>query len=234
MKTFYIISLFPESVESYINASIIGRARERKLIKINPVALRQFGLGKHKVTDEPPYGGGPGMVLKVEPIYNAVKKVLAKIKKGKTRTTRGERSRTILFSTRGKVFTNTDAKRLAKYDNIIFICGRYEGVDERVAKYIADEEISIGDFVLSGGELPALVVLDAVSRQIPGVLGKIESLEEIKGSYPAYTKPAEFIITEKGKKKKVWKVPEVLQSGNHKLIDEWRLKDQKSNFKNQN
>ncbi|TSC52278.1 MAG: tRNA (guanine-N1)-methyltransferase [Parcubacteria group bacterium LiPW_41] len=219
MKTFHIISLFPESVESYINASIIGRAREKKLIKINQVALRQFGLGKHKVTDEPPYGGGPGMVLKVEPIYKAVKKVLAKIKKGKTRT--------ILFSTRGKVFTNTDAKRLAKYDNIIFICGRYEGVDERVADHIADEEISIGDFVLSGGELPALVVLDAVSRQIPGVLGKNESLEEIKGSYPVYTKPAEFLIQEKGKKKKSWKVPEVLQSGNHKLIDEWRLKDQK-------
>lgn len=214
MKTFHIISLFPESVESYINASIIGRAREKKLIKINPVALRQFGLGKHKVTDEPPYGGGPGMVLKVEPIYKAVKKVLSKIKKGKTRT--------ILFSTRGKVFTKEDAKRLAKYDNIIFICGRYEGVDERVAEYIADEEISIGDFVLSGGELPALVVLDAVSRQISGVLGKTESLEEVKGSYPVYTKPAEFVIAEKGKKKKVWKVPEVLQSGNHKLIEEWR------------
>jgi len=217
MKTFHIISLFPESVESYINSSIIGRAREKKLIKINPVALRQFGLGKHKITDESPYGGGPGMVLKVEPIYKAVKKVLAKIKRGKTRT--------ILFSTRGKVFTNADAKRLVKYDNIIFICGRYEGVDERVAEYIADEEISIGDFVLSGGELPALVVLDAVSRQVPGVLGKTESLEEIKGSYPVYTKPAEFIITEKGKKKRAWEVPEVLQSGNHKLIDEWRLKN---------
>lgn len=220
MKTFHIISLFPESVESYINASIIGRAREKKLIKINPVALRQFGLGKHKVTDEPPYGGGPGMVLKVEPIYKAVKKVLAKIKKGKTRT--------ILFSTRGRVFTNEDAKRLAKYDNIIFICGRYEGVDERVAEYIADEEISIGDFVLSGGELPALIVLDAVSRQIPGVLGKTESLEEVKGSYPVYTKPAEFLIQEKGKKKKAWKVPEVLQSGNHKLIEEWRKNKQQS------
>jgi len=218
MKTFHVISLFPESIESYINASIIGRAREKKLIKINPVALRQFGLGKHKVTDEPPYGGGPGMVLKIEPIYKAIKKVLAKIKKGKTRI--------VLFSTRGKVFTNIDAKRLAKYDHIIFICGRYEGVDERVAEYIADEEISVGDFVLSGGELPALLVLDAVSRQVPGVLGKTESLEEVKGSYPVYTKPAEFLIQEKGKKKKVWKVPEVLQSGNHKLIEKWRLKDQ--------
>ena len=234
MKTFHIISLFPESIESYTNASIIKRAQEQKLIKINFVGLRPFGTGTHKVTDEPPYGGGPGMVLKVEPIYNAVKKVFGKIKKGKTRTTCGERSRTILFSTRGKVFTNAEAKRLSKYDHLIFICGRYEGVDERVADYIADEEISIGDYVLSGGELPALVVMDAVSRQVPGVLGKTESLEEIKGSYQVYSKPAEFVIQEKGKRKKVWKVPEVLQSGNHKLINEWRLKDQRSNFKSQN
>ena len=153
------------------------------------------------------------MVMKVEPIYKAAMKVLRKIKKGKTRT--------ILFSTRGKLFTNNEAKRLSKYDNLILICGRYEGVDERVAEHIADEEISIGDFVLSGGELPALVVIDVVSRQIPGVLGKTESLEEIKGSYPVYTKPAEFVIKEKGRKK-MWKVPEVLQSGNHKRIEEWR------------
>jgi len=218
MKTFHIISLFPESLESYCNASIIKRAQEQKLIKINFVGLRPFGTGKHKVTDEPPYGGGPGMVLKIEPIYNAVKKVLGKIKKGKTRT--------VLFSTRGKLFTNAEAKRLSKYDHLIFICGRYEGVDERVAEYVADEEISIGDYVLSGGELPALVVMDAVSRQIPGVLGKTESLEEIKGSYQVYSKPAEFVIQEKGKRKKVWKVPEVLQSGNHKLIEEWRNKKQ--------
>lgn len=213
MKTFHVISLFPESIESYIDASIIGRARKGKFIKINQVALRPLGIGKHKVTDEPPYGGGPGMVMKVEPIYKAVTKVLSKIKKGKTRT--------VLFSTRGKLFTNEEAKRLSKYDNLILICGRYEGVDERVAEHIADEEISIGDFVLSGGELPALVVIDAVSRQIPGVLGKTESLEEIKGSYPVYTKPAEFVIKEKGRKK-IWKVPEVLQSGNHKRIEEWR------------
>ncbi len=214
MKKFHVISLFPESLESYINASIIGRAIKSKLIAINPIALRPFGIGKHKVTDEPPYGGGPGMVMKVEPIYAAHKKVLSKIKSGKTRT--------ILFSTRGKVFTNADAKRLSKYDNIILICGRYEGVDERVADYIADEEVSIGDFVLSGGELPALVLIDAISRQIPGVLGKTDSLEEIKGSYPVYTKPAEFTLNLPGKKKKVWKVPDVLQSGNHKLIEEWR------------
>ncbi len=213
MKTFHVISLFPESLESYIGASIIGRARKSKLIKVNPVALRPLGIGKHKVTDESPYGGGPGMVMKVEPIYKAVTKVLRKIKKGKTRT--------VLFSTRGTLFTNDVAKRLSKYDNLILICGRYEGVDERVAEHIADEEISIGDFVLSGGELPALVVIDAVSRQIPGVLGKTESLEEIKGSYPVYTKPAEFVIKEKGRKK-IWKVPEVLQSGNHKRIEEWR------------
>ncbi|MEK7089377.1 MAG: tRNA (guanosine(37)-N1)-methyltransferase TrmD [Patescibacteria group bacterium] len=226
MKTFHIISLFPESLDSYINASIIGRARKNKFITINSVALRPFGIGKHRVTDEPPYGGGPGMVMKVGPIYTAHKKIVSKIKKGKTRT--------ILFSTRGKIFTNIDAKRLSKYDNLIFICGRCEGVDERVAEHIADEEISIGDFVLSGGELPALVVIDAIARQIKGVLGKTESLEEIKGSYPVYTKPAEFIVKEgkkparpsaRGAGKKVWKVPEVLQSGNHKLIDEWRARN---------
>lgn len=215
MKTFHIISLFPESLGSYINVSIIGRAQKNKLIAINPIALRLFGIGKHKVTDESPYGGGPGMVMKVDPIYEAHQKIIGKLK--------GKKARTILFSTRGKVFTNIDAKRLSKYDNLILICGRYEGVDERVAEHIADEEISVGDFVLSGGELPALIVIDAVARQIKGVLGKTESLEEIKGSYPVYTKPAEFVIAERGKKKKVWKVPEVLQSGNHKLIDEWRM-----------
>lgn len=220
MKTFHVVSLFPESINSYIESSIIGRAREKKLIGVKPVALRPFGIGKHQVTDDSPYGGGPGMVMKVEPIHAAVKKVTGRIKKGKIRT--------ILFSTRGKVFTNADAKRLAKYDHLILICGRYEGVDERVAEYIADEELSMGDFVLSGGELPALILIDAVSRQVPGVLGKMESLEEIKGSYPVYTKPAEYEAVEKGRKKK-WKVPDVLQSGNHKRIEEWRRSQKDSN-----
>lgn len=125
----------------------------------------------------------------------------------------------ILFSTRGKKFDAAAARRLANYDQLIFICGRYEGVDERVAQYVADEEISIGDFVLSGGELPAAVVIEAVARQVPGVLGKYESLEEVKGSYPVYTRPESF-TPKRGAK--AWKVPKVLLEGDHKKIEEWR------------
>ena len=214
MKQFNVISLFPESLASYLEASIIGRAQEKKLIKVNLIQLRDFAVGPHKKTDDSPFGGGPGMVLKPEPIWRAVEATKKKAK--------GKKTRTILFSTRGKVFDNGDARRLAKYDNLIFICGRYEGVDERVAEELVDEELSIGDFVLSGGELPALIVIDAVSRQLKGVLGKTESLEEVKGSYPVYTKPAAFKAkTRKGKAREL-KVPEVLMSGNHKLIEEWR------------
>ena len=145
------------------------------------------------------------MVMTFQPIADAVKKVAKK------------KSRVILFSTRGKVFTNTEAKRLAKYEQLVFICGRYEGVDERVAQYIADEELSLGDYVITGGELGAAIVIDAVSRQIPGVLGKAESLEESQGSYPTYAKPE---IIKVGSKK--LRVPKVLTEGNHKLINEWR------------
>jgi tRNA (guanine37-N1)-methyltransferase len=131
-------------------------------------------------------------------------------------------TRIILFSTRGKQFSGAEAERLAQYKNIVFICGRYEGVDERVAENIADEEISMGDFVLMGGELPAMTVIEAVSRFVPEVLGKIESLESIKGSYPAYTRPEIFKPT----KTKNWKVPEVLVSGHHKEIEKWRIKNE--------
>ncbi len=148
------------------------------------------------------------MVLKVEPIHRA----LAPLKKKPG-------TRVILFSTRGKQFTELDARRLTKYKNIVLICGRYEGVDERVAEHLADEEVSFGDFVLSGGEIPALAVIDAVSRKVPGVLGKHESLEEVKGSYPVYTKPEVF--KPKGSKHE-WKVPPVLLSGDHKKIEAWR------------
>jgi tRNA (guanine37-N1)-methyltransferase len=214
MKQFSVISLFPESLTSYMSASIIGRAQEKKLIRVNAIQLRDFAEGKHKITDESPFGGGPGMVLKAEPIWRAV--AHAK-KQGKTK-----KVRTILFSTRGKVFNGATARRLAQYDHLVLVCGRYEGVDERVATHLVDEEISLGDFVLSGGELPAMVLIDAVARQVKGVLGKTESLEEIKGSYPVYTKPAVIEVgVKKGAKKKL-SVPKVLTSGNHKLIDEWR------------
>jgi tRNA (guanine37-N1)-methyltransferase len=167
------------------------------------------------------------MVMLFEPIAEAVQKAISNfqfpISNGKKRN---PKRRTILLSTRGKVFTNQEAKRLSKYDQLIFICGRYEGVDERVAQYVADEEISLGDYVITGGELGAGIIIDAVSRQIPGVLGKSESLEENQGSYPVYTKPeiVKYEVRSKKyeKKIKILKVPKVLTEGNHKLIEEWR------------
>jgi tRNA (guanine37-N1)-methyltransferase len=207
---FHILSVIPDAFGQYFNKSVIGRAVKKGIIKVNIYNIRDWATDKHKKVDDTPFGGGPGMVMKVEPIFRAIKDIKKKIK---------GRSRIILFSTRGKKFNSADAQRLSKYKNLILICGRYEGVDERVAKYIADEEISIGDFVLSGGEIPAMIVVDAVSRFIPGVLGKKESLEEIKGSYPVYTRPEVFKAG-----RKLWKVPKILLSGNHKKIEEWRKK----------
>jgi len=238
MLTFHIITIFPHLFDSYFSESILRRAQKKNLIKIKIYNLRDFSRDRRKTVDDKPYGGGPGMVLKIEPIYRAVssikRRILIKNKRSKIKT--------ILFSIRGKKFDQKTSQRLSRYEHLILICGRYEGVDERVAKYIADEEISIGDYILSGGELPALVLIEAVSRYLPGVLGKRESLEEIKGSYPVYTRPPIFCVQykrpdsgvflpTKGKKLTVkkqsvlyWKVPEVLLSGNHKAIKTWREK----------
>jgi len=199
---FNIITIFPKIFDSYFNESIIKRAIQKKLVKINIHNLRDFTKDKHKTVDDKPYGGGPGMVMMVEPIYRALKKI-RKTKKTKT----------ILFSAKGKKFDQKMAKSFSKLDNLIMICGRYEGVDQRVSKFV-DQEVSIGDYVLTGGEIPAMIVTDAVARLIPGVLGKKESLEEIKGSYPVYTRPEDFNNL---------KVPRVLLSGDHKKIKEWRL-----------
>ncbi|MDI6820625.1 MAG: tRNA (guanosine(37)-N1)-methyltransferase TrmD [Patescibacteria group bacterium] len=212
MIKFYILTLFPETLKPYTEESILGRAQKKKLIKVDFINFRKYAKDKHRTVDEKAYGGGPGMVLKVEPIYKAVEAIERRLRL---------KPRIILFSTRGKKFDQKIARRLSKYRNIILICGRYEGVDERVAEYIADEEISIGDYVLSGGELPAMVLVEAISRHIPGVLGRQESLEEIKGSYPVYTRPEMF---RPGKKKKNWNVPKVLLSGNHIKISKWRGK----------
>jgi tRNA (guanine37-N1)-methyltransferase len=224
---FNILTIFPEMFTSYLNESILGRAQKNKLIKFNILNIRDFTTDKHRKTDDSPFGGGPGMVMKVEPIFNALKT----LKKSKTRI--------ILLSAKGKTFDAKEAKRLSKYKNLTFICGRYEGVDERVAKYLADEEMSIGNYVLTGGELPAMVIVDAVSRFIPGVLGKEESLKEesfsfesnkkleignwkleIQKEYPQYTRP-EVFSPKKGVK---WAVPKILLSGDHKKIEEWRKK----------
>lgn len=201
MTTFTILTIFPKSLESYTQTSLLKRAQEKKLLKIKFVDIRDYAKDKHRKVDDVPFGGGPGMVMKIEPIYEAV------------RENKRKGARVILMSPQGKLLTQTKAKQLSKYKNLIFICGRYEGVDERVAKHIADENISIGDYVLSGGELPAMVCVETIARYIPGVLGKQESLEDIKGSYPVYTRPQEF---------RGWKVPPVLLTGNHKKIERWR------------
>src|SRR3989338_6748975 len=224
---FNIITTIPESCAVYAESSMLGRAQKKKIIKINPKNPRDFTNDKHKTVDDKAYGGGPGMVLKIEPIYKAVQSVKRKTKNKKTK------HRVILFSTRGKLFTQKEAKRLAKYDELTLICGRYEGVDERVAKHIADEELSIGEYVLSGGELPALVVTDAVARHIKGVLGKEASLEEVKGSYPVYTRPETFRLNVKGQGSNVLRVQKALLTGNQKKIEAWRRKHGK-NVKNIN
>lgn len=225
MITFDIITIFPEIFESYLKESLIARALKRKLIKINVRNLRDWTFDKHKTVDDRPFGGGLGMVMKVEPIYRAVKELssftrsLAPLRKKK--------SKTILFTPRGKKFNQKIAYQFSKLDRIIFICGRYEGVDERVAKYMADTELSIGDYDLMGGELPAMVVIETIARLIPGVLGKQQLLKERitknKGfiEYPQYTRPEVF---KPAGKRVSWKVPKVLLSGNHKKIEEWRKK----------
>ncbi len=212
---FDIITIFPDIFESYFNESIIKRAQEKKLVKINVHNLRDFTKDKHKTVDDKSYGGGPGMVMKIEPIYNAV----SSLKKLKVKS---QKLKVILFSPKGKKFDQKMAKRFSKLDRLVVICGHYEGVDERVAQHIADEEVSVGDYVLTGGEIPAMIVVDAISRLIPGVLGKEESLEEKKGSYPVYTRPENFLPRRQAGKK--WQVPKVLLSGNHKKIKEWREK----------
>lgn len=208
---FDIVTIFPEIFDSYLRESIIGRAIKNKLISVRAWNLRDFSLDRHRKVDDRPYGGGPGMVISVEPVFRAIKKIL----RGKK-----EKTRIVIFSPSGKKLDEKVIKRLLKYDRIVMISGRYEGVDERVMKYVADEKISIGDYVLSGGELPALVLIEAVSRFIPGVLGKTESLESVRGSFPAYTRP-EVFEPEKGKR---WRVPKVLLSGDHKNIEDWRSK----------
>jgi len=209
---FNIITIFPDIFDSYFNESIIKRAQENGLIKIDIHNLRDYTEDKHKTVDDKPYGGGVGMIFKVEPIWKCVEAI-------KESRIKNQESRVILLSAKGKKFNQKMAEKFSKLDEMILICGRYEGVDERVAKHIADEEISIGDYVLTGGEIPAMIIVDAVSRLIPGVLGKEESLRQESFSkkdyleYPQYTRPDDFMG---------WKVPKTLLSGHHKKIEEWK------------
>ncbi|MCM8783816.1 MAG: tRNA (guanosine(37)-N1)-methyltransferase TrmD [Candidatus Omnitrophica bacterium] len=201
-----IITIFPEMFNPVLGESMLKIAQEKNLVKIRIHDLRRWSKDKHRKVDDRPFGGGPGMVMKIEPIYNA----LEELKK--------RDSKTILLSPQGTIFKQRIAESFSKEKHLIFICGHYEGVDERVRAYLIDEEISIGDYVLTCGELPAMVVVDAVVRLIPGVLGSSDSLNEESFSsgfleYPQYTRPASF---------KGWRVPAILLSGDHKKIVEWR------------
>ncbi|MEA3293227.1 MAG: tRNA (guanosine(37)-N1)-methyltransferase TrmD [Patescibacteria group bacterium] len=226
---FDIITIFPQIFDSYFKESLIAKARKKGLLEINVHNLRDYAENKHKTVDDRPFGGGFGMVMKLEPIFRAVTKI--------KRNTRFVKSKTILFTPRGKKFNQKMAYNFSKFDQLIMICGRYEGVDERVAKYIADQELSIGDYDLMGGELPAMIVVETVSRLIPGVFGKKELLKERitkeRGfiEYPQYTRPGIFEPSEYNKKweskPKKWRTPKILLSGDSKKIEEWRKKHQK-------
>jgi tRNA (guanine37-N1)-methyltransferase len=225
---FEIITIFPHIFDSYLNESFIKKAQESGKISINIYDLRKFTSDVHKSVDDRPYGGGLGMVLKVEPIYKALEKIM---KPDYAKASAGRRKqKVILFTPRGKKFNQQMAYKFSKLDRLVFICGRYEGVDERVAKKIADAELSIGDYDLMGGELPAMIVMETMTRLIPGVLGKPEFLQEritkSKGfmEFPQYTRP-EIFEPKKGIK---WKVPKLFLSGHHANINVWRAKHGKN------
>ncbi len=215
-----VLSIFPEMFPGYVGASILGRAQRSGLLRVTAHQLREWTHDPHKKVDDRPYGGGPGMVMKVEPFHEALIALKLRTKKG-AKTSLGKKARVILTSAKGKMFTQKDAVRLSKMDRLVFLCGRYEGVDERVVKKLADEELSIGPYVLTGGELPALVMIDAISRLRSGVLGKEESLAEESHStpgsleYPQYTRPENYLG---------WKVPKQLLTGHHADIAAWRKK----------
>ncbi|MBP6343339.1 MAG: tRNA (guanosine(37)-N1)-methyltransferase TrmD [Candidatus Omnitrophica bacterium] len=204
---FDVITIFPNVFSAIFNESIVKRAQEKKKVEIRVHDLRDFTLDKHRKVDDRPFGGGPGMVLSAQPFFDAIKRI-----KGR------RKAHVIYMDPGGKPFAQAQAKQLTKHKNLIIICGHYEGIDERVRECLVDESISIGDYVLTGGEIPAMVVVDAVTRLIPGVLGKEESL--VRESFehnlleaPTYTRPANF---------RGLKVPDVLLSGNHLAIQKWQ------------
>lgn len=232
-----IITLFPKFVEDFLeNFGIVKRAIKLKLLGVKPINLRDFGLDSRQTVDGRPYGGGVGMVLRADVLYKAIESARKfKVKSSKFKV------RTVLLTPQGKKFHQKDAYRLAKYDQLIFVCGRYEGFDERIRQFV-DEEVSIGDYVLMGGELPALVLTEAIMRLRPGILGKDESSADESFSkefykvdgrqnrrqfleYPHYTKPEKWVIQSSSRKSKVLSVPKVLLTGHHKNIQEFRTKE---------
>jgi tRNA (guanine37-N1)-methyltransferase len=210
MLRFDILSIFPEMFKSPFDASLLKKARDKGIIDLHLHNIRDYAQDKHHMTDDAPYGGGGGMIMKVEPIERALSAVI----------TDRERALIILMTPQGEPFEQKTAEALASYEQIVVVCGHYEGLDERIRQYLVDREISIGDYILTGGELAAMVLVDAVSRLVPGVLGNSDSAACDSFStaileYPQYTRPAEY---------KGWRVPDVLLSGNHKEIDLWRRK----------
>ncbi len=201
-----IVTIFPELIEPHLRVGLLGKARQQDRLQVSAYDLRQHGLGKHRSVDDEPYGGGAGMVMRPEPIFEAVDALKSDV------------SHVVLLSARGRRLDHRKVLSLASQAHLVLICGRYEGVDERVAEHLADEEISIGDYVLHGGELPALVIVEAVSRHLPGVLGNPESLRDESHvdemlEYPQYTRPDEY---------RGHRVPDVLLSGDHGAVDRWR------------
>lgn len=208
------MTLFPDMVRGVLSESIIGRAQNGGLIEVACHNIRDFSVDKHRKTDDTPYGGGVGMVMTCQPIYDCYENIVKDIPEH-------NKKRVIYMSPKGQIFSHDKAKELSEYDNLIFLCGHYEGVDQRVLDLIVDEEISIGDYVVTGGEIPACIVIDAVSRLLDGVLASSECYEgESVASgileYPQYTKPRVFRDRE---------VPEILLSGDHAKIDRWRLEE---------
>ena len=210
-----ILTIFPKMFDAVLGESIIKRAQEKGVVEINIIDLRLFSKDKHKKVDDKPFGGGPGMVMNAEPFFEAVNCIRKKTKDLRLKT------RIVLLSPKGKKLDQRLAVKLSKYEHMALLCGHYEGVDERVAERLADDEISIGDFILTGGELPAMVVVDSVVRLLPGALGdkdssRDESFSEDLLEYPHYTRPADYNGI---------KVPEVLLSGDHEKINQWRKKE---------
>ena len=207
---FHVLTLFPDMVRQGLEISILGKAMEKGIVELNTVNIRDYTLDRHKKVDDYPYGGGAGMLMQAQPVYDAWKSVVDAV---------GYRPRCIYLTPQGRVFHQEMAKSLAEEQDLIFLCGHYEGIDERVLEEIVTDYVSIGDYVLTGGELPAMVMADAISRMVPGVLtneeftGSTESLEGGLLEYPQYSRPAEWM----GKR-----VPEVLLSGDHKKVEEWR------------
>ena len=215
---FHIITIFPEMFDSYLGESIIARAIKGRKMTVSFYNPRDVTRDKHRRVDDTPYGGGPGMVMSVDPITRAIKKLQQKISRRKTKI----KIKIIITSPAGEKLTNVYADKIlqSKYTDVIIICGRYEGIDARVKKIFKAQDVSIGNYVLTGGELPAMILLDVITRRIPGVLGNIDSLEENRASSSEmYTRPEVYEYNDKK-----YRVPKVLLSGNHKKIEEWKEK----------